>query len=79
MRGPAWPDELIVTGSFGVATWDAEMPLHLAISNADQAMYQAKQAGRNQVRVHDARACHPPAVNRETVAFLQRKQGAPQV
>ena len=76
MRSPAWPNELIVTGSFGVATWHAEMPLHLAISNADQAMYQAKQAGRNQVRVHDTRDYHPPTVSREAVAFLQRKQRA---
>lgn len=56
MRGADWPEGLVVTGSLGVAAWQGDCGLHLGISQADAAMYAAKQAGRNQVRVHDAAA-----------------------
>lgn len=52
LKGPDWPDELTVTGSFGVATWEPSTRLERAIGQADAAMYQAKTAGRNRVCVH---------------------------
>lgn len=53
LRHAAWPDGLAVTGSFGVAAWEGNIPLHVAISSADAAMYQAKNEGRNRICVHD--------------------------
>lgn len=47
----SWPAELAVSGSFGVACWAPEAALHQCICEADQAMYRAKQAGRNRVEV----------------------------
>lgn len=49
----SWPAELAVSGSFGVACWAPEAALHQCISEADEAMYRAKQVGRNRVEV-----CH---------------------
>ena len=51
LRDPRWAEDLVVTGSLGVARWHEGMPLHLAIGLADTAMYQAKKAGRNQVSI----------------------------
>lgn len=51
LTDPAWPVDLVVSGSFGVACWAPEAGLHQCISEADQAMYCAKQAGRNRVEV----------------------------
>ncbi len=51
LRDPQWPEGLVVTGSLGVARWPEGVPLHLGISLADTAMYQAKNAGRNRVSV----------------------------
>lgn len=51
LTDPAWPTDLAVSGSFGVACWAPEAGLHQCISEADQAMYCAKQAGRNRVEV----------------------------
>ena len=48
---PHWPDELSVTGSFGVAIWDHQDDLAAGIAKADKAMYRAKISGRNQVEV----------------------------
>jgi len=52
MRGLDWPADMIATGSLGVASWDKGLALHACISRADEAMYRAKQAGRNRVSVH---------------------------
>jgi diguanylate cyclase (GGDEF)-like protein len=41
-----------VTVSVGVAMHRAGMPLSLAIADADHAMYAAKRAGRDRVRLH---------------------------
>lgn len=49
LRNPQWPEGLVVTGSLGVACWREGLPLHLAIGQADAAMYEAKKAGRNRV------------------------------
>jgi diguanylate cyclase (GGDEF)-like protein len=50
MRVPFGPDEIQVTASFGVATYPVEVPEWDALyRTADRALYQAKQAGRNQV------------------------------
>jgi diguanylate cyclase (GGDEF)-like protein len=51
-RDSHWPDALVVTGSLGVAPWQGPISLQSVISHADQAMYGAKRAGRNQTRVH---------------------------
>jgi len=40
-----------VSASFGIAALDPEQSVMVAIDHADQAMYAAKKAGRNRVRV----------------------------
>jgi diguanylate cyclase (GGDEF)-like protein len=40
-----------VTASFGIAPLIADQPITASIERADQAMYAAKRAGRNQVRM----------------------------
>jgi len=45
------PQGLTVTASFGVATLNAASPLRAALHEADLALYQAKQSGRNRVEV----------------------------
>jgi len=50
---PDWPEGMQVSGSFGVACWGPEQTLHHCINNADQAMYRAKQMGRNRVEVSE--------------------------
>lgn len=47
-----WPADMTVSASFGVAAWSDELALNMCISRADEAMYLAKQAGRNRVRIH---------------------------
>ncbi|XQW85639.1 GGDEF domain-containing protein [Thalassotalea piscium] len=43
---------LNVTASFGVATFDNTINIEDNIKHADEAMYRAKQAGRNQVNMY---------------------------
>jgi len=38
-----------ITGSFGVASFKTEDTLDMLINRADQALYNAKQQGRNRV------------------------------
>jgi diguanylate cyclase (GGDEF)-like protein len=50
LRIPAYPDELHVTASFGVAWLRGEADTaSLLLERADQALYEAKRAGRDQV------------------------------
>ncbi|MFZ1416438.1 MAG: diguanylate cyclase [Defluviicoccus sp.] len=42
---------LTITGSFGIAPLTPAEPVHASIEHADHAMYEAKRAGRNQVRL----------------------------
>ena len=52
----AWPDGLRVTCSFGVAEWHRGEDLNDGIKRADEAMYRAKQQGRDRVEIElDAR------------------------
>ena len=43
--------ELAATASFGVADYEADAAPGLLVGRADEAMYRAKQSGRNQVVV----------------------------
>lgn len=45
--------ELQVTASFGLTSLEAGFSVEETVLRADQAMYAAKQAGRNQVRIWD--------------------------
>lgn len=59
LRAETWnmaglPDELQVTASFGVASVSTGGDLEEAFRQADMALYAAKNAGRNRVRVADA-------------------------
>ncbi|NGZ28619.1 MAG: diguanylate cyclase [Magnetococcales bacterium] len=42
-----------ITSSFGVSTWRGEMTPAILVESADQALYRAKQEGRNRVVVAD--------------------------
>jgi diguanylate cyclase (GGDEF)-like protein len=46
-----WPDDLRVTCSFGVAEWHRGEDLNDGIKRADEAMYRAKQEGRDRVEI----------------------------
>ena len=46
-----WPDGLRVTCSFGVAEWHRGEDLNEGIKRADEAMYRAKQNGRDRVEL----------------------------
>jgi diguanylate cyclase (GGDEF)-like protein len=46
-----WPDDLRVTCSFGVAEWHRGEDLNEGIKRADEAMYRAKQQGRDRVEI----------------------------
>jgi diguanylate cyclase len=45
---------LRVTASFGVTLLDPDVPVEVSIARADQALYRAKAAGRNQTGIWDA-------------------------
>ena len=49
-RDASWPDGLTLTGSLGVAEWNKTEGLNEAIDRADLAMFDAKAAGRNQIK-----------------------------
>ena len=49
-RDASWPDGLTLTGSLGVAEWHKTEALNEAIDRADLAMFDAKAAGRNQIK-----------------------------
>lgn len=53
------PKTLSVTGSVGISRWAHGHTLAQAINHADEAMYSAKVAGRNQVFVHRETASRP--------------------
>ena len=56
-----WPAGLAVTCSFGVAEWHRGEDLNEGVRRADEAMYRAKQQGRDRVEVE---LDHPPASGR---------------
>lgn len=58
-RAPDWPNDMLVTGSFGVALWEEGLDLGELINRADQAMYSAKVAGRNRTRVYHSAGLLP--------------------
>jgi len=49
MATATWPQGLKISCSFGVAEWRRGQELDAAIERADEAMYRAKQAGRDRV------------------------------
>jgi diguanylate cyclase (GGDEF)-like protein len=51
IAGARWTDELRVTCSFGVAEWHRGEDLNDGIKRADEAMYRAKQEGRDRVEI----------------------------
>lgn len=50
-RRQDWPKGLTLTASFGVSDWASTEPLHEAIARADEAMYRAKNSGRDCVKM----------------------------
>lgn len=46
-----WPEGMRVTSSFGISEWMAGEDITASIKRADEAMYRAKQEGRNRVEV----------------------------
>ena len=61
IEAAAWPEDLRVTSCFGVADAADGQQLREGIDRADRAMYEAKQRGRNQVRVQGAATPLPAA------------------
>ncbi len=56
-----WPDGLRVTCSFGVAEWHRGEDLNEGVKRADEAMYRAKQNGRDRVELELEREPAPVA------------------
>ncbi len=50
MAVPGLPNDFRMTASFGVTRWEDGMPLHQNLRRSDQALYEAKKAGRDCVR-----------------------------
>lgn len=66
-RAPHWAQEMSVSGSFGIVSWDHGVSLHTAIGMADKAMYSAKISGRNRSCVYHEEGCVPvEQANQET-------------
>lgn len=61
-RAPHWDEEMSVSGSFGIVSWDEGVSLHAAIGMADKAMYSAKISGRNRCCVYREEGCLPVAL-----------------
>ena len=59
VEAASFPDGLRLTVSIGVAATDDPSLFTQLIDRADQALYQAKQSGRNQVHMADMRAPAP--------------------
>ena len=51
IAGAAWPADLRITCSFGVAEWHRGEDLNEGIKRADDAMYRAKKQGRDRVEI----------------------------
>ena len=51
IKGTLFPGIGHLTASFGVADYEADAAPELLVGRADEAMYRAKQSGRNQVVV----------------------------
>jgi len=51
IAGATWPAGLAVTCSFGVAEWHRGEDLNEGVKRADEAMYRAKQEGRDRVEI----------------------------
>ncbi len=56
-----WPEGLHLTCSFGVAEWHREEDLTEGVKRADEAMYRAKQNGRDRVEFELDPEPQPPA------------------
>ncbi len=53
IKGPNHTNiEINITASFGISSMSKDHPPSQAIDTADSAMYNAKTAGRNQVRIY---------------------------
>jgi len=55
-----WPEQLQITCSFGVAEWHRGEDLDAGIKRADEAMYRAKQLGRDRVEIELESAADVP-------------------
>jgi diguanylate cyclase (GGDEF)-like protein len=61
IESSVYPAGLRITASIGVAATDRPDELPLLVDHADQALYEAKHRGRNQVRVAAVRSGPPVA------------------
>lgn len=57
LEGHVFPHGETVTASFGVAAYRAGDEVHSLVRRADQALYRAKQNGRNRVETEAAPSC----------------------
>jgi diguanylate cyclase (GGDEF)-like protein len=64
-----------VTASIGLASWQSGDALDALVERADHAMYAAKQAGRNQVKIAPSPKIAPPSA--EPVALRRSTTPGP--